>query len=356
MVPPLTDELVEAQNAGRPFAAMIVRDYTELLYAATEGAVGPRDTQQPGRHSLLAPAGRIASLEDANQPAVPLLEAFTGRPPFNEYALADGIDPRIHVPAAARALSGLGSANEVGGPAELVETLDRAWFLLAFSLNVSLGNGQMFDSDRNLIVDLLGGCTRLHELSGPAEPPAFVRDAADRDLTLRHFVYEWVTSNQYATTDGQIVNEGRPSSWDSGVRFPVGALLRERFGGSAVISADAATAISIARGKVASNDFAGARAAVESAVSDSTYSRQANDLLRELVAEHACRELIAIHVQYETGKGTAARQRVEAIGRELLELGGMRLMREVHATVNTRRRDLSRALDMNWDGIGSWEG
>lgn len=358
LVPPLTDDLVEAQHGGRPLPVTIVRDYTDLLYAATEDALGTLTAERPARHSLLAPAGRIVSDDDAAQPAVPLVDQYNHHPPFNQFTLdkEKGIHPWVHLAAAVRALSELRSADEAGGPAELPETLDRAWFLLAFSLNISLGYGQMTDPDRNLIVDLIGCCAHLHELSDALEPPAFVRDAANRDLTVRHFVWEWVTSRRYATTDGKIVDEGRPSRWDSGLRFPVGALLRERFGGSSVIPADPAAAIAVGQEKAESGDFTAARFAVESALSHSEYSRQAKNLLRDLVAEQACRELIAILVQYPAEKGSEARQRVEEIGEELYELGGMKLMREVHAEFTVRRRPLSRDLDIIWDGIGSWEG
>lgn len=356
LVPPLTDDLVEAQHAGTPLAVTIVRDYTDLLYAAAEDAIGTRDAERPARHSLLAPAGRIVSDDDAAQPAVPLVDKYLHRPLFNQFTLAEGIHPHIHLAAAARALGNLRSASEAGGPAELSETLDRAWFLLAFSLNISLGYGQMLDPDRSLIVDLIGCCARLHELSGALEPPAFVRDAADRDLTVRQFVWEWVTSSRYATTDGEIVDEGRPTCWDSGLRLPVGALLRERFGGSPAVPADPAAAIAVGREKAESGDFTGAKVAVESALSHPEYSRQAKDLLRDLVAEQACRELIAILVQDPAERGSAARQRVVEIGEELHESGGTEFMREVHAEFTARRRPLSRNLDMIWDGIGSWEG
>lgn len=320
-VPALTDELVQAQRAGRLFAFIIVRDYTDLLYAATEDAIGT--TRRTVRHSLLAPAGRIMSETDAAEPAVPLVEDYSGQPPFNHYHLGDGeVHPHIHLAAAVRAQTGARSVEEAGGPAELPETLDRAWFLLAYFLNISLGRGKMFDPDRNLIIDLIAYCARLHQLSGVAEPPAFVRDAADRDLTLRQFVHEWVTTRRYVTTDGETINEGHPETWDSGLRLPVGSLLRERFGGAPVTPADPAAAMAI-------------------------------DLD---VAERSCRELIAILVQYDAEKGSVARTRVVAIGEELNALGGMDLMFAVHRALTVRRRDCSRRLDLLWDGIGQWRG
>jgi hypothetical protein len=352
----LTDDLVEAQLAGTPLAVAIVRDYTDRLYAATEDAVGPHDAERPARHSLLAPAGRIVSDEDADQPAVPLMSEHWQQLPFSQFTLAEGIHPHIHLTAAARALGNLRSAGEAGGPTELPETLDRAWFLLAFSLNISLGYGRMFDPDSGLIVDLIGCCARLHELSEALDPPAFVRDAADRDLAVRHFASEWVSENRYVTTGGEMIDEGHFAEWDSGLRLPVGALLRERFGGTPAVPADPAAAIAAGRAKAESGDFTAAKTAVESALSNPGYSRQATDLLRELRAEQACRELIAILAQYPAERGSAARQRVVEIGQELHDFGGTEFMREVHAEVTARRRLLSRTLDMIWDGIGRWQG
>ncbi|TCO60945.1 hypothetical protein [Actinocrispum wychmicini] len=347
LVPPLTDDLVNAQRAGNPYATTIVRDYTDRLYAATEDAL---NAQRSPRHSLLAPEGRITAEQDMDQPAVPLLSEYGLGLPFNQYTLVDDIHPHIHVPAAVRALSELQSAGEAG--AELTETLDRAWFLLAFSLNISLGRGQMLDPDRDLTVDLIGGCARLHHLTDAGEPPEFVRDAIDRGLAVRCFVSEWVTTDRYATTDGKIISEGHSTTWDSGLRLPVGALLGEQFGGSPAVPTDPAAALTLGRRKAESGDFTAARTAVESTLPN----REAEDLLRELVAEQSCRELIAILVQHSTEKGSPARQRVVEIGKELHDMGGMGLMQAVHAECTARRRPLSRSLDLLWDGIGPWKG
>lgn len=357
MVPQLADELAVAQRFGRPLAVMIVRRYTDLLYAATEDAIGGAPgAEWPARYNLLAPAGRIVSDDDPAEPAVPVVDRYRHGLPFNHATLDDEIHPDIHVPAAARAFAQMRSADEAGGPAELREALDRAWFLLAFSLNTSMGEGQMFDSDLRVLEALIDGCARLYELSEETEPPAFVRDAAERDLTLRRFVWEWVTSRRYATTDGETVDEGRPTVWDAELRFPVGAVLRERFGGSTVDPADPAEAIAMGREKAEKGDFAGARRAIASALPDPEFAQQAEELLRSVVAEHACRELIAILVQYGAKTGSADHRRVVEIGTELHDLGGLGLMREVHAEFTAKRRPLSRTLDMAWDGIGSWQG
>jgi hypothetical protein len=356
LVPPLTDELVQAQRAGRPLAVTVVRDFVDALYKATEDALGTYNAERSPRHSILAPAGRITSDQDADRPAVMLLSEYGMGLPFNQFTLVEEVHPYIHLAAAVRALSTLGSASEAGGPARLSATLDRVWFLLAFSLNTNLWPGKMLDPDRDLIVDLIGACARLHRLSEAVEPPAFVRDAIDRDLAMRHFASEWITTDRYATTDGEIINEGHNELWDSELRLPVGALLREQFGGPPAVPGDPAAALALGRQRAESGDFTGARTAVESALTHAEFAHQAKDLLRELVAEQACRELVTILAQYSTENGSTARQRVVEIGRELHDLGGMALMQAVHTEFTARRRALSRNLDLIWNGIGNWRG
>lgn len=356
LVPPLTEELVKAQRVGSPLAVTVVRDFADSLYAATDNALGTRNAERSPRHSILAPAGRITSDEDADRPAVMLLSAYGMGLPFNQFTMVEGVHPYIHVTAAARALSVLGSVFEAGGPVRLSGALDRVWFLLAFSLNTNLWPGEMLDPDRDLIVDLIGACARLHQLSDAVEPPAFVRDAIDRDLALRHFASEWITTDRYATTDGKVINEGHNELWDSELRLPVGTLLREQFGGPNTVPGDPAAALALGRQKAESGDFTGARAAVESVLTHPELGHQAKDLLRELVAEQACRELILILAQYSAESGSPGRQRVVEIGQELHDLGGMALMQAVHTEFTSRRRPLSRNLDLIWNGIGDWRG
>jgi hypothetical protein len=360
---PLADELIAAQRAGRPLAAIIVRTYTDLLYAATQSALGAADENPPGPlHALLTPDGRIDYDEEWTRSALvsmpdELSTEWTRRFTFNRFTLDPrGIHPHIHLAAAVRALAGLRSPVEAGGPADLGEVLDRAWFLLAFLLTLHLSDERMGDSGRALLVDVIACCARLHELSGTASPPAFVLAAVDRDLMVRHFAQEWVSRRKGVTDTGQLIDEGRHIYWDSGLPLPVGALLREGLGMTQTLPADPAAAMALGRRQAELGDFAGARAAFESARTHPDHSRQAHQLLHDLLAEESYRELVAILAQTSPEKGSPERTRVEEIGARLYLAGGMPFMRQVHSRFSTRLPRNARVLDVFWNGIGEWQG
>lgn len=356
LVPPLAKELIDAQRADRPFAIDIVRSYTGRLYVLVRNTIGAGGDDQPAtRHAILTPDGRIASADDPAQPAVPLMTEDFQVLPFNLARVDDiGTHPYIHLPAAVRTLSSMRSAEEVGGSAELVDVLDRTWFLLAFWLSTSLGYGQMLDPDRALIVDLIECCSHLHALSGTAELPAFVIDAIDRDLEVQHFDEEWVTAAKVMTADGKVYDEGRYVSRNTERPLRAGALLREHYRRDQVAAGDPGAVIAVGRLKAQSGDLVGARAAFEQLRAHPAYAHHAEHCLRDLLPEEACQELVSIFVKGSPEAGSQANTRVEQIGQKLHDAGGIDLMLDVHRLFSARRRSDARYLDRIWDGIGSW--
>lgn len=356
LVPPLTKELIDAQRADRPFAIDIVRSYTDRLYVLIRNAIGAGGEDQPAtRHVVLAPDGRIASADDPTQPAVPLMTEDFQVLPFNLARVDDiGTHPYIHLPAAVRTLSSIRSPEEVGGSAELLDVLDRTWFLLAFWLSTSLGYGQMLGPDRALIVDLVECCSHLHALSGTAELPAFVIDAIDRELEVQHFDQEWVTASKVMTADGRVYDEGRYVSRNTERPLRVGALLREHYRRDLTAAGDPGAVIAVGRLKAESGDLVGARAAFEQLRSHPAYAHHAEHCLRDLLPEEACQELVSIFVQGSPEAGSQANTRVEQIGQKLHDAGGIDLMLDVHRLFSARRRSDARYLDRIWGGIGSW--
>lgn len=352
LVPPLADELSTAGRKGNPLAATVLHRYAGPLYAETAKVLGAAPV--PVWSDLLAPDGRIAA-DDRTHPVVPLMSEHYQEISFNQYRLGDPpIHPYIHLTAAARAITAAGDAREAGADGALA---DRAWFVLAFWVNIGLGYGKAVDRDAELIGDLIDCCARVAELTGTAVP-AFVPDAVDRDLLLRRYVREWVTTDRYVDEDGQVIDSGHPEVWDSGLAIPLGTLLRWRFGGANPLPSDPGAAMDYARAKAEAGDFGAARAALTAAEATAAPDQAAriSALLHDVVAEHACRELVTILVQYRTEQGSPERARVREIGENLYRTGGMALMREVHTRFTASQPTHARSLDMLWHEIGDWQG
>jgi hypothetical protein len=360
LVPPLTGELVKAQRAGRYLATEIASGYADRLYAATWDAISGRDGQQPPprpRHGLLVRDGRIVQADDPTRPAVPLTSGGLPRPPFNVATLDErGIYPTIHLMAAIRALSSAQSAEETGAPADLSQLLDRAWFLLAFWLSTSLGDGRMVEGDRALIVQLIDCCTRLHVLGEPTALPPFVADAIEKDLLVRHYDQGWVTTAHVRTTDGRVYSEGHPTIRDSDHPLRVGALLRAHLDRDTAGGDDPAAEFALGQLKVEADDLAGARTAFERARSHPDWSARAEACLADLLPQEAGLELASIFGTGSPDAGSPARARVVEIGEQLNAAGGTQLMRRAHQAVSQRlEREDAAGLEIIWDGIGDWQ-
>jgi hypothetical protein len=144
----------------------------------------------------------------------------------------------------------------------------------------------------------------------------------------------------------------------------VGTLLRERFGGARVIPSEPAAAIAAGQRRAELGDFAGARAAFESARSHTDYAERAGRCLHELLVEQSCRELAAIIAEGPVEQGSPERERVVQIGQALYLAtvpapglaSGIGLMREVYRRFRERRPGDARTLESQWDGIGGWQG
>ncbi|MBF8184208.1 hypothetical protein ITP53_00275 [Nonomuraea sp. K274] len=363
LLPPLTGELVRAQRAGTFFATDILRGYADRLHTAIRTAIGSDEPPVP-RHSLLVRAGSLAWADDPAQPAVPLQEeGFSGTRGTLIRLDERGIVPYLHLTAAARTLSGARSAAETGAQAELPDLLDQAWFLLAFWLSNSLGDGRMLDAERRLIVHLVECCSRLHVLGEEAEPPPFVLDAIDTDLVVRHFGEEWVTTAHVQMPDGEISQEGHMSTYDTGRPLHVGALLRAQLHRD-TSPGDPAAEFALGRLKAEADDLTGARTALEAARSHPDWSHRAESSLKDLRPEEASMELLTIFTNWgiETranrppDPGSPARAQVVEIGERLHLAGGTTLMRQTHEAFRRRTdREETNWLAMIWNGIGDWQ-
>ncbi|MFI0444487.1 hypothetical protein [Actinomadura sp. 6N118] len=362
LLPPMTDDLVRAQRAGAFLATEIVRGYADRLYTTVQEAVGG-DVPPAPRHGLVVRAGRLTSVDDPAQPAVQLEEEGFGNLAMLSRLDERGINPHLHLAAATRVLSGARSIEETGAGADLPDLLDQAWFLLAFWLSISLGNGRMLDEERRLIVHLVGCCSRLHVLSEAADPPPFVTDAIDSDLVVRHFDERWVTTAHVRMPNGEVQDEGHFSTSDSGRPLRVGALLRAQLHRDAS-PADPAAAFALGLLKAEADDLADARAALDSACAHPDWSEAATQSLRDLRPEEASLELLMIFTDWgiETRRsrppdpGSPARARVVEIGERLHEAGGTSLMRQAHEAFGRRTdRTESSWLEIIWSGVGDWQ-
>jgi hypothetical protein len=370
LLPPMTDELVGAQRAGAFLAADIVRGYADRLYTAIWAAIGGGGDEPPApRHGLLVRAGRVTSADDPTRPAVPLREqGFFGTRATLGRVDERGIDPNLHLTAAARALASARSVKETGGQAGLSELLDRAWFLLAFWLSNGLGDGgigRMLNEERRLVVHLVGCCSRLQVLGEVDGPPPFVIDAVENDLVVRHFDEEWVTSARVLMADGEVVSEGRLVARDSGRPLRVGALLGAQLHCDASPTGDPAEEFALGMLKAEADDLVGARAAFERARSHPSWSERAEASLRDLLPEEASVELLLVVIDWGSktrdtelpGVGSPAGARVVEIGERLYLAGGMSLMRQAYEAFSRRtdRREEVSWLAITWDGIGDWQ-
>lgn len=347
LIPPMAEELRQAQRAGKPLAVQILRSYADAAADAARSTLGT--TGATAHWELVAVDGSITSA-DHERPAVNWQRACPGNLPFNLARLDElGVHPYIHLTAAVRALTDVPEVDEADA--------DRAWFLLAMWISTNIGaDARMLDPDRTLVVDLIACCSHLHTLTG-GPPPAYATDAIERGLVLRHFDSVWVETAKVMTEDGQVYSEGHNEEYDSDAPLPVGALLAAQFrrdadAGTAEGQAELELGVLLAE----AHALDAARAALDRARRDPRIASAADEQLTELFAAEVAMELQNIFRAASPRKGTPQRDRVVQLGRELEQRGGVALMAD--AVRHFRRLNAAevRSLELSWDGIGDWRG